>query len=94
MITTGTTPISTTNSSALQLLASASGYGKIVLINEGPTAGLFSLDGGNTWARLPAAAAASAPVVITIENKYQPVNLQVMNAPGGGNLSGLWAWAV
>jgi hypothetical protein len=89
MISTGLTALTTTGQQTITLLNSLSPFATIVLINEGPTAGFFSVDGGSSWARMPAAAAATSPVVITIQNTFNEVNLQVQ----GNNLSGLWAWA-
>ena len=90
MINTGTTALSTTGQQTITLLSSTQHFSKIVLINEGPTAGFFSVDGTAPSNRMPAAASASSPIVITLTNPLTSVNLQV----SGNNLSGLWAWAI
>ena len=59
----GETAVSTNSNTPVTLIALAADEltTAITIINEGAVAGFFSLDGGTTWARLPAESTVTIP---------------------------------
>ena len=92
MITSGETAIATSGDTAVDVFTSptagSTGYTQVVVINEGAVAGFFSIDGGTTWARLPA----SSSIICKPANASVP-SLKVKRVASGTNLAGIWGWA-
>lgn len=89
MITSGLTAQTTASDAAVVVLTVPTGYGNfdsVTVINEGTIVGFFSIDNGNTWARLPASAS------LTID-RAPVLGLQVKRVAGGSNLTGIWGFA-
>jgi len=91
MLTSGTTPVSTTSDTAVNLVTvtGAPIMGVIGIINTGSAGGFFSLDGGTTWGYIPAigSVAPGEPVRIT-------GSIMVKRIPGGSNMSGVYGWVL
>ena len=65
MKSSGTTAVATSGAGNATLInAGDLSYNFLEIANEGPVAGFFSVDGGNVWGRIPAAAAATAPATV------------------------------
>ena len=96
MIATATTGVSTSGPGNVTLLSSAAGgYARATIINEGSVAGFFSLDGGSTWGRIPAAAAATSPVVLSIPLADEAFTITIIRDPAASSdMSGVYAFAL
>jgi photosystem II stability/assembly factor-like uncharacterized protein len=91
LVSSGETAIATTSDTAVTALAADTSQAyltEVFIINEGTTPGFFSIDGGTTWARLPAG---PSSVRIALRQIYQGV--KVKRVAGGSNLSGVYVWA-
>ena len=91
MITSGTTAKATTDATATDVIALAAipqPLTSVQIVNEGP-AGFFSLDGGGTLIRLPAA---SAVTLERIPGGFRSVKIK---RDGAVNMTGVYAaaWA-
>jgi hypothetical protein len=90
MKTSGATAKATTADTAVELI-SATTTGRpftwLSIINEGSVAGFFSIDGGTTWARLPA-----GPSAVSIPVGVKSLAVQIKRVAGGTNLSGVWGF--
>lgn len=65
---------------------------QVTAVNEGTVRGWVSVDNGNTWLYMPAAADATHPASRTIElSQPYPVIVKFKRIAGGTNLSGLYA---
>lgn len=91
MLTSGETAKATNGDAAVSLIANEGGavVRSVTVINESAVGGFFTVDGGNTWPRLPAN---SAPTVDLSESP-KAVNVQVKREPGAADLTKVWAWA-
>lgn len=90
MLTTGTTPLATTNDNPITLLSvdSIDRYRQLFLINESAVPGFFSINAGKSWCRYPDGAKA---VTIDVD-----INRDVLfkRVAGGANVTGIYAWLV
>jgi hypothetical protein len=90
-----TTAVATTGNDPVNLLANPDGtiLRRIHIINTGTVAGYFSLDGGNTWAYLPAGHT-DRPYELVIE-LLQGTNstIKVKRVADGNNLEGVYGIA-
>ncbi len=93
MISSGLTAIVTTGPAALPLFAMTAGdsYNRLTVINEGAVAGFVSIDGGSTWARVPAGASAASPSKITIRERSNSAPL--LKRDGSSDMGGVFAFA-
>lgn len=92
MISNGINAIVTAGDAAVYVFTTPSpptglSYSQLAIINEGSVAGFFSIDGGTTWARLPA----TSSVVIPISTNAP--SLKVKRIASGTDLAGIWGWA-
>ncbi len=63
----------------------------LTLLNEGSTAGFWSVDGTN-WQRLPAGPA-QVTSAVPFGTSGAATAVQVKRVPGGSDLTGIWGWA-
>ena len=88
----GLTAQVTTTDTAIELVAAVpdAEVTGVCVMNEGPVAGFFSIDGGTEWARLPAGGSPTLDRCLLINTA-----VLVKRVAGGANLSGLWGfvWA-
>lgn len=93
MYSSGTTAVATSNDTAVSLITIPAGasYNRLVIINEGTVAGFYSIDGGNTWARLPAGVAGTPYRVECLDRSS--TSPQVKRIASGSNLASVYASA-
>jgi hypothetical protein len=87
MLSSGTSAITTNSTASVQLLSvpSQTLFKLLAIINEGTTAGFFSIDNGTTWARLPAGAEFGLRDIVVTGN--------VLVKRDSSDLSGIFGWA-
>lgn len=88
-LTSGTAAISTTDDNPVTLIANT---GKLIasvvnVINEGAIPGFVSVDGGNSWARMPATSTRTFNVQ---HLPFGPV-VKAKRVSGGANMTDLYA---
>ncbi len=93
MLSSGITPITTSGPAVVPLFSTVAGdsFSRLVVINEGTAPGFVSIDGGNTWARVPAGASAASPAIITIRERSNSAPL--LKRDGGSDMGGVFAFA-
>lgn len=93
MYSSGTTAIATSGTGNVTLVTVPAGgsFNRLLIINEGANAGFFSVDGGSTWGRIPAAAAATSPVQIEWFGRSNQSVL--MKRAGSTDMGGVYAFA-
>jgi hypothetical protein len=97
MLSSGVTAQATSGDSAVTVIAASQTILRYVtFINEGAAAGFGSVDGGNTWVRIPAAAAATSPVSVTINLSNQSkknAGIQIKRVASGSDMSAVYVFA-
>lgn len=97
MLSSGTTAVVTLGAAAVIAIAAtkAYSYSRVTVINEGPVAGFVSIDNGDNWVRIPAAAAATAPISVTVVVRELPVrNTPItIKRDGAVDMSGVYVFA-
>jgi hypothetical protein len=91
MISSGTTAVTTSADAAVDALSGlvpGRQYKRIELCNDGSVAGFYSLDGGTTWARLPADCRVLLDDVVAGADA-----LKVKRIAGGSNLADVYCSA-
>lgn len=89
MISSGVTATATSGDTAVTLFDCAgTAVFRVTVVNEGGVAGFFSIDGGTTWARLPA----TSSVTVPIPEKPRSIICKVKRIAGGSNLSGVYGF--
>ena len=90
LLSSGETALATTSDTAVTAIAADTTQNylnELVIINEGTTPGFFSIDGGTTWARIPA-----GPSSVRIATRQIYSGVKIKRVAGGSNLSGIWVW--
>ena len=87
-LSSGETAKATTDDNPITLIDATDQetIGHLTIINEGGVAGFFSVDGGETWLRLPANGARSLDGLQVFNQA-----IQAKRVAGGSNLSGVYA---
>jgi hypothetical protein len=87
-VTSGTVAKATTGDDPVELIAAQPNdvLHHVRIINEGAAPGFYSIDGGNTWERLPAQASISDDDVIVSNTP-----IMIKRVSGGTDLSGIFA---
>lgn len=97
MISSGTSALSTGSDSAVTAIAASDArIHRVTFVNEGTVAGFGSPDAGITWVRIPAAAAATSPVGVTVDFREVPKKnsgILIKRVSGGSNMSGVYVYA-
>lgn len=91
MLSSGETPISTASDNPVDVIENAAREivrDEISILN-GAVAGYFSIDGGKTWAYLPA----SRSTTIRIAGTPFAPKVQVKRVPAGSDLTDVYAFA-
>jgi len=90
LLTSGTTAISSSGDTAVVVFSNVTQSVKSLnFINTGTVAGFFSLDGGTTWAYLPA----STTATVQSPTLYG-ATVEVERISGGTNVSGIYVWGL
>lgn len=97
LVSSGQTAKATSNNEAVALIAAlalpaAYRLQHLAITNEGAGAGFFSIDGGTTWARLPAGPAA-AVVLDDLCLTRRAGAILVKRVEDGANVTGVYAYA-
>lgn len=91
LVTSGETPKSSSSDTAVPLIAALQDgvfMEHVVIDNEGAVAGFFSIDGGTTWARLPAS------TVVVLDGVWiASTAIQVKRVSGGSDITDVYGWA-
>jgi hypothetical protein len=97
MLSSGTTAQATTSDTAVTVIAASDAkINRVTFINEGTVAGFGSPDAGVTWVRIPAAAAATSPISVTVDFRESPkknAGIQIKRIASGSNMSGVYVYA-
>lgn len=92
MQSSGTAGISTTDDTAVTLIANTNGETayQVTVTNSGAAPGFFSIDGGVTWFYIMATSVRT----LNLNRVIRSVVVQAKRVPGGTNMTGLFADAI
>ena len=90
MLNSGNTATVTSDDTAVTLLTLTAGCWNVTVINLGAVQGFVSVDGGTTWADLPAGPGTSRTIANVCAAPGATTAVKVKRIPGGTNLAGIW----